>query len=234
MFRAGGVDADGLESMRASVADPANTAEFFGGPTPVLTVGPGATQAAAVADLGSAELCNVLYFAVLPRRLLDAAANRTDLPAIAYTYGADGGWAQAGDGPYFVSPTAEQVRVGSPEEGLQVFISERGRPLPPGGITSLSDTALLGPNSEASLLFTRRREFGRPRFAISSISSSNRLRVNIADFNGYWLQYALHLSYASFVEVRVGGDTRRWRRSGTAHAPRRVSESRPLVALLGD
>jgi len=226
MFRAGGVDADGLESMRASVADPAHAAEFFGGPTPVLTVGGGASRAAAVAALGSAELCNVLYFAVLPRRTLDAA-NTTDLPAIAYAYGADDGWAEAADGPYFVSPTPAQVRVGSPEEGLQVFISERGRPLPPGGITSLSDAALLGPNSEASLRFTRRREFGRPRFAISSVSASNRLRVDIADWNGYWLQYALHLSYASFVEVRWVG-TR-----GGGCALERL-QSRPLVALLGD
>jgi len=206
MFRVGGVDLLAQDSMRGTVAKADNAEEFFGAtppvpgaPTPVLTVPATSTREDAIGALGSEELCNALYFAVLPRRLNETQPLDADIK-----YAFDGtGWTRTGDGPYFVSPTKDQRPTGSPEEGLQVFVTARDTPLPPGGVTSLADTALLGPNSDVAILFTRRQEDDKPRFSISSISSSNRVRTNIADFSGYWLQYAVHLSYASFIEVRA-------------------------------
>lgn len=177
MFRQGGPDEIAENSMRQTVIDQGE--KFFGGDPPVLTVTAG-TQAGAITNLSSAELCNTLYFAVLPRDV--NGSNVADLPDIRYSY--DGSaWTQTGVGPYFASPT-ENLRAGSPEEGLQVFITARGAELPEGGVTSLADTALLGPNSEANILFSRRREDDKLRFTISSISSSNNLQVKPADFSG--------------------------------------------------
>lgn len=167
------------DSMRKTVAE--NTEQFFGGtdPPPVLTVAAG-TQAAAISALTSAELCNVLYFSVLPRDV--NATNAVGLPDVRYSFNGSV-WSPIGAGPYFQSPTAN-LRAGSPEEGLQVFITARGAKLPDGGVTSLADTALLGPNSEANILFSRRREDDQLRYTISSISSSNNLKVDPADFAG--------------------------------------------------
>lgn len=200
MFRPGGVDDIARDSMRKTVGIAGNAEQFFGGtdPPPVLTVAAG-TQAAAISALESAELCNVLYFSVLPRDV--NATNAVGLPDVRYSFNGSV-WSPIGAGPYFQSPTVN-LRKGSPEEGLQVFITARGAKLPDGGVTSLADTALLGPNSEANILFSRRREDDQLRYTISSISSSNNLKVDPADFAGYWLRYALHLSYSSFVEEEI-------------------------------
>ncbi|GAB0490802.1 hypothetical protein MMPV_002040 [Pyropia vietnamensis] len=197
MFRAGGADRIAEDSMRQTVAQPENPELFFGGPNnpTILSIAPG-QEAIAIGNLTSKELCNTLYFAAIPRDL--NASNVANLPDIQYTFNGST-WLETGDGPYFQSPAAN-LRAGSPEEGLQVFITARGAEVPEGGVTSLSDTALLGPNSEANILFSRRQEDGKLRFTISSISSSNNLKVEPAPFSGYWLNYAVHLGYASFVE----------------------------------
>lgn len=181
MFRPGGADVTAADSMRTTVGKAENADQFFGGtdPPPVLTVAAG-TQAAAVGNLSSAELCNVLYFSVLPRDV--NATNAVGLPDIRYSFNGSA-WSAIGVGPYFQSPT-ENLRRGSPEEGLQVFITARGAQLPEGGVTSLADTALLGPNSQANILFSRRREDDQLRYTISSISSSNNLKVEPAEFAG--------------------------------------------------
>lgn len=181
MFRPNGADVTAEESMRKTVGNADNAGLFFGGtdPPPVLTVAAG-TQAAAIAALSSAELCNVLYFSVLPRDV--NGTNAVGLPDVRYSFNGSV-WSPIGTGPYFESPTTN-LRAGSPEEGLQVFITARGATLPEGGVTSLADTALLGPNSEANILFSRRREDDQLRYTISSISSSNNLKVDPADFAG--------------------------------------------------
>lgn len=181
MFREGGADKIAEDSMRQTVAKPKKPELFFGdADTPaILTIPPG-QENIAIANLSSKELCNTLYFAAIPRDL--NGTNVADLPDIRYSFN-NSTWLEIGDGPYFESPSAN-LRAGSPEEGLQVFITARGAELPEGGVTSLSDTALLGPNSEANILFSRRQEDGKVRFTISSISSSNNLKVEPAPFSG--------------------------------------------------
>lgn len=179
MFRKDGADVTAEQVMRKTVAKSVYDALYFGGTPPILTIPPG-SKAAAIANLTTKELCNTIFFAGLPRDV--NGTNVADLPDIRYSYNGSA-WLEVGDGPYFKSPTTN-VREGTPEEGLQVFITARGAKLPEGGVTSLADTALLGPNSEANILFTRRRENDELRYTISSISSSNNLKVEPADFSG--------------------------------------------------